>query len=437
MTITSVGFGDICATFNNPVEMWICSFIMLISSLLWAQVIGTFCGVIATFNPEANAFQAKMDELNRFMKRENVPHEMRQRLREYFHQSKHLRLAQTQNALLDDMSPSLMREVTWGVNKEWLTQVWFLRDAPRQFMIEMARTLQARVFSPGDAPALGFMYIVHRGLALYQAKVVTKGQVIGSDIILASPQLRSTAQARAMNYLEVFFTSRKVLMRMASRYPDTAKQIRRAAVFLALRRKMIEVAKQALGIKSVDMIAKAISIHNLMNNDAAGNMMPDLMSYVKVASPAAPRRPGQPAVPTAYSPPPLEASTESDFGDDDNEQPFRDVAKSQMPEDEGGWLGGWLGGVAGDESAEGNGRDASRDQTQGQRAHALHQSPGVIDDARMTKLMSMMESTLRGQTVLKKELSKQREEYLEMANDMRSLRTWIINDKFAIAKLQA
>lgn len=62
MTITSVGFGDIAATFNNPSEMTICTILMLLSSLVWAQVIGTFCGVIATFNPEQNAFQAKSVE---------------------------------------------------------------------------------------------------------------------------------------------------------------------------------------------------------------------------------------------------------------------------------------------------------------------------------------------------------------------------------------
>ena len=63
MTLTSVGFGDIAATFNNPVEMTVCSFLMLASSLVWAQVIGTFCGVIATFNPEQNAFQARSTRL--------------------------------------------------------------------------------------------------------------------------------------------------------------------------------------------------------------------------------------------------------------------------------------------------------------------------------------------------------------------------------------
>ena len=156
-----------------------------------------------------------VDELNRFMNRENVPQKMRRRLREYFHQSKHLRLAQTQKGLIEDMSPMLSRGVSWGINESWLSRIWFLREAPRSFMIDLASRMQARVFSPGEAPAIGFMYIVHRGIAMHNAKLITKGNVWGEDIILSSKVLRSKAQARAMNFLEVYYTTRSVLMYLA------------------------------------------------------------------------------------------------------------------------------------------------------------------------------------------------------------------------------
>ena len=40
------------------------------------------------------------------------------------------------------------------------------------------------------------MYIVHRGIALYEARLITRGRVWGEDIILHSPHLRSNSQAR-------------------------------------------------------------------------------------------------------------------------------------------------------------------------------------------------------------------------------------------------
>ena len=106
-----------------------------------------------------------------------------------------------------------------------------------------------------DTPRLGFMYIVHRGIALYQAKIITKGKVWGQDMILSTSHLRSTAQARAMNYLEVLFISRRELLELAARYPSTAAKIRRAAILLALRREIILLAKVRIGAHPLEMIS--------------------------------------------------------------------------------------------------------------------------------------------------------------------------------------
>ena len=66
-----------------------------------------------------------------FMTREDLPTTMRRRVREYFHKSKHLRLAETQRVLLDTMPPNLKREVVGQVNSGWLQSIWFLRGAPQ------------------------------------------------------------------------------------------------------------------------------------------------------------------------------------------------------------------------------------------------------------------------------------------------------------------
>jgi len=258
MTITSIGYGDIAAAGNNSWEQAWCVALMLISSLVWAQVIGTYCGIVAQMNPEANAFHEIMDDLNRFMSREHVPREMRSRLREYFHQSKHLRVAVTQRRLLEAMPPSLKGEVTWVTNSTWIQKIQFLKKSPREFMVELATALTAMVYAPGDTLAIGCMYIVHRGFAMYQAKLATKGKVFGEDMILYSAHLRSNAQARAMNYLEVYYVSRRVLLEIASHYPRTAAAIRRAAILIALRRELIIIAKFQIGATKNDTIGSTM-----------------------------------------------------------------------------------------------------------------------------------------------------------------------------------
>lgn len=126
MTITSIGYGDIAATPLNAAEQFITAVLMMMGGFLWGQVIGTFCGVIATFDPHGGEFRRNMDDLNVFMTNKNLPVDMRRRLREYFHQTKHLQMSKAQNHLYWMMSPSLQGEVAWAANRKWLERIPFL-----------------------------------------------------------------------------------------------------------------------------------------------------------------------------------------------------------------------------------------------------------------------------------------------------------------------
>ena len=86
----------------------------------------------------------------RFMGATNIPKDMRMRLREYFHQSKHLADTVTRRNLLDKMSPQLAGEVALQVNEKWLRRVWFLNGAGQEFVVQIALQLQAMVSVDGS-----------------------------------------------------------------------------------------------------------------------------------------------------------------------------------------------------------------------------------------------------------------------------------------------
>ena len=129
--------GDIPVAANNANEQIVAVLVMLMGSVLWGQVVATFCGVVATFNPEAAHFRTTMDDLNRFMAMNGLPKDVRTRLREYFHQTKHLRLTLAHRTLLQQMSPMLQGEVAWRINERWLCRVWFLHGAEHAFVIQV------------------------------------------------------------------------------------------------------------------------------------------------------------------------------------------------------------------------------------------------------------------------------------------------------------
>ena len=48
-----------------------------------------------------------MDDLNKLLRNQKVPHGLRHRLREYFHQTHHLMRARARTHLMQQMSPML------------------------------------------------------------------------------------------------------------------------------------------------------------------------------------------------------------------------------------------------------------------------------------------------------------------------------------------
>jgi len=246
MTITSIGYGDIAAPAGNTWEQSWCSLLMLLGGMIWGMVIATFCGVIANLDPAGTEFRQTMDNLNRFMALQGLPTTMRQQLREYFFQTRHLQIARANKLLIENMSPMLQGLVVWKVNEKWLRHVWFLRSAEDAFMVQLSLNLTAAVFAPSELCPNGYMYIVHRGIALYGGKVLTSGKVWGEDMILQSVHLRSKYAARCMTYVETYMIARDDLIALATRYPATLKLIRRSAFRLGFRREMIRRAQVSI-----------------------------------------------------------------------------------------------------------------------------------------------------------------------------------------------
>jgi len=243
MSITSIGYGDISATPANAWEQLVATALMLSGALMWGQLIGTFCGVISTMEPDVTEFRATMDKLNRFMKRQDIPTQMRRRLREYFHHTKHVQQAVAQRSILSAMSPALQAETAWLVNEKWMRKVTFLNGCQKAFLCELAVNLRPMVFAPGDPAPPGFLYLVHRGVCVYHQAIVGRGGFWGEDMILQSEHLRSKYSARALTFVEVFYMTREELTSIAGRFPPSYKAVRRYAVFLALRREMVLRAK--------------------------------------------------------------------------------------------------------------------------------------------------------------------------------------------------
>ena len=101
----------------------------------------------------------------------------------------------------------------------------------------------------------GYLYILHRGVVIAGGRLLTKRATWGEDIIIqgtSCPSLYKGINARAMNYVEVYMLSWPVLVEALGGFVNAARHIRKCAVRLAMRRKLVQAAKMVMAVNSLD-----------------------------------------------------------------------------------------------------------------------------------------------------------------------------------------
>lgn len=198
-------------------------FCMLCGASMWAYVVGNVCGVVASLDVRTLAFRQTMDDLNHFMSEKALDHELRGRLREYFHQARHMHQTGNYEGLLRKLSPKLRGEVALATNRDWISKVAYFRHIRDECLSAIAVTLQASVYAPKETVTGFKLHIVMRGVAAQQGRIITRGDVWGEDMILEARHLARVRPVRALTYLDVYSLSREDLFDILEDYPATKK----------------------------------------------------------------------------------------------------------------------------------------------------------------------------------------------------------------------
>lgn len=246
-TVTSIGYGDVVATPLHIPEQATAVVMMLFGSLLFAYLVGSFCGLAANLSPEVVKFRQDLTDLNKFLAANHIPSTLRYQLREYLHQTVYLRRNATGNRLLSEMAPKLRNEVALTINEKSLLKIDLLSLACEPGVIlELAFALALGIYPPGESCPIGYIYIVSRGAALFAARPYLPGSSWGeADALLTSEALRFPIPATALNYLFTYSIDGVTLRRTMSqaKYPQAAARLRRKQVQWIVRRGIVRAAQ--------------------------------------------------------------------------------------------------------------------------------------------------------------------------------------------------
>jgi len=261
MTVTSVGYGDVAATAFNPVEQLLCSVLMLLGGFVWSAVVATFCGLTTNMGPSTQAFRATLSQLNEFMSEYDMPALTRFRLREYIHESQHLRNGIAQAKLQSMLSPAMRGEVAWHMHCVWLERIWYFKGVEMELLIALAPRMKPAVFPPNELCPTGAMYIVHRGISLWKGKALQEGAVWGEDVILDRHSIQLKIPALAISYLRTFIIERRALFEVIKLFPSSAAILRRVTLMWTMRRCLLKEAEQRMAAQGKSFYGRTTPLY--------------------------------------------------------------------------------------------------------------------------------------------------------------------------------
>merc|ERR1719454_682082 len=121
--VTTVGYGDIVPTTDaERVFVIVCTFI---GNGIFAFMVGRVTALASQMNASHQLFVEKMDSVNEFMHYRGLPHNLRKRIRAFYHSFWNRGIYFNENAILGDLTFDLQKDVARFLNQDVIRSVPF------------------------------------------------------------------------------------------------------------------------------------------------------------------------------------------------------------------------------------------------------------------------------------------------------------------------
>jgi len=246
-------FGGSCEIqAGNYVEFAIQATMLLIGCSVWAYVIGSACGIIATLDPAKAEFRQTLDQLNYFCKEHVAQAELSVRMRSYFRNTLHVIRSRRYESLLYKMSVRLRGDAAYRMCEFRLSTVPFLVDTnlEPEFMCQIAIKYRTSVYSKLERVPCTDLFVVERGVVAKRGRLGLAGACFGKDVILANENLRDVGDAIALTFVQAISLSQQDIFELLPDYPLAFRIVRKAALQMALNRALVHAAQIIKGEES-------------------------------------------------------------------------------------------------------------------------------------------------------------------------------------------
>ncbi|XP_059203535.1 potassium voltage-gated channel subfamily H member 4a [Centropristis striata] len=230
-SLTSVGFGNVCANTDAEKIFSIC--IMLMGALMHAVVFGNVTAIIQRMYSRRSLYHTRMKDLKDFIRVHRLPQLLKQRMLEYFQATWSVNNGINANELLHDFPDELRADIAMHLNKDILQLPVFERAsrgclrsvslhiktsfcAPGEYLIRHGDALQANYFV-----CSGSLEVLKDGMVL---AILGKGDLIGADLPEDEQVIKTNADVKALTYCDLQYISVRALREVLGLYPEYGKR---------------------------------------------------------------------------------------------------------------------------------------------------------------------------------------------------------------------
>uniref|UniRef100_A0A3Q1JC10 Potassium voltage-gated channel, subfamily H (eag-related), member 4b n=2 Tax=Anabas testudineus TaxID=64144 RepID=A0A3Q1JC10_ANATE len=226
-SLTSVGFGNVCANTDAEKIFSICT--MLIGALMHGLVFGNVTAIIQRMYSRRSFYHTRMKDLKEFTRVHCLPQQLKQRMLEYYQTTWSVNNGIDTNELLHDFPDELRADIAMHLHKEIL-QLPVFNGASRGCLRSLSLNIKTSFCVPGEylirqGDALQANYYVCSGsLEVLKDSMVLailgKGDLIGSDLPGTDQVIKTNADVKALTYCDLQYISLHGLREVLELYPE-------------------------------------------------------------------------------------------------------------------------------------------------------------------------------------------------------------------------